>query len=112
MNALKMWLCGLLLALGVMAGAPAFAGDATTASGSPIARDFPPGLVIPDAARPGPHFDADKATQAYLDLLSPEQRKLSDAYFEGGYWLLLWDFLIGVAVAVLLLVSGISVRMR
>lgn len=112
MNALKLWLCGLLLALGVMAGAPAFAGDATTASGSPIARDFPPGLVIPDAARPGPHFDADKATQAYLDLLSPEQRKLSDAYFEGGYWLLLWDFLIGVAVAVLLLVSGISVRMR
>lgn len=112
MNRIKTWLLCLWLALAALAVAPAFALDATTASGSPIARDFPPGLVIPDAARPGPHFDADKATQAYLDLLSPAQRKLSDAYFEGGYWLLLWDFLIGVAVAAFLLVSGISVRMR
>jgi hypothetical protein len=31
------------------------------------------------------------ATEAYLNLLSPEQRKLSDQYFEGGYWLQLWD---------------------
>jgi STE24 endopeptidase len=79
---------------------------------TPNARDFPPGLQIPDAARPGPHFDADKATEAYLNLLSPEQRKLSDAYFEGKYWLQLWDLLIVVAVGVLLLVSGVSVRMR
>ncbi len=85
---------------------------APAAHGSPFARDFPPGLIIPAAARSGPHFDADKATAAYLDLLSPEQRKLSDAYFEGGYWLQLWDLLIGVAVGTFLLVSGISVRMR
>ena len=77
-----------------------------------LVRDLPPGLQIPDAARPGPAFDVDKATQAYLDLLSPEQRAKSDAYFEGGYWLQLWQLLYGLAVAWLLLFSGISVRMR
>ena len=52
------------------------------------------------------------ATEAYLSLLTPEQRKLSDAYFEGGYWLQLWGFLYGVATAAFLLFSGISVQMR
>ena len=79
---------------------------------SPIARDLPPGLVVPDAAKPGPNFDADRATEAYLDLLTPEQRKLSDAYFEGGYWLQLWSCLYGIGVAWLLLGSGLSRRMR
>ena len=85
--------------------------QSASASG-PIARDFPPGLQIPDAARPGPHFDVDQATEAYLNLLSPGQRKLSDAYFEGGYWLQLWQLVYSVAIGVFLLVSGISVRMR
>ncbi|MDR3390024.1 MAG: M48 family metallopeptidase [Rudaea sp.] len=79
---------------------------------SPIARDLPPGLQIPEAARPGPHFDVDRATEAYLDLLSPDQRKLSDAYFEGGYWLQLWGFAYGLGVAALLLWGGISRRLR
>ena len=78
----------------------------------PIARDFPPGLQIPDAARPGQNFDVDKATEAYLALLSPAQRQLSDHYFEGGYWLELWGFLYGNAVGAFLLLSGLSVRMR
>ncbi len=77
-----------------------------------LVRDLPPGLQIPDAARPGPAFDVDKATEAYLNLLSPEQREKSDAYFEGGYWLQLWQLLYGLAVAGLLLFSGISTRMR
>jgi hypothetical protein len=25
-------------------------------------------------------------------VVPPEQRARSDAYFEGGYWLILWDF--------------------
>ena len=82
------------------------AGDA-----APV-RDLPPGLQIPDAARPGPNFDVDRATEAYLNLLTPEQRRLSDAYFEGNYWLQLWSLLYGLAVAALLLSGGISVRMR
>jgi len=75
-------------------------------------RDLPPGLQIPDAARPGPNFDVDRATDAYINLLSPEQRAKSDAYFEGGYWLQLWNLLYGIGVSILLLASGWSRRMR
>jgi len=86
----------------------AFAAPAT----APTARDLPPGLQIPDAARRGPAFDVDKATEAYLNLLSPEQRAQSNAYFEGGYWLQLWTVLYGLVVAFVLLRSGISRRLR
>jgi STE24 endopeptidase len=79
---------------------------------TPIARDLPPGIQVPDAARPGPSFDVERATDAYLNLLSPEQRALSDAYFEGGYWLQLWSLLYGFGFAGVLLASGLSRRMR
>lgn len=79
---------------------------------SPISTELPPGLQIPDAAKPGPQFDVDAATQAYLDLLSPEQKARSDAYFEGGYWLQLWGLLYGLVVAWILLRSGLSTGMR
>lgn len=79
---------------------------------SPIVRDLPAGLQVPEAARPGPDFDVDKATAAYLDLLTPAQRALSDRYFEGGYWLQLWGLLYGLGVAAVLLGSGLSRRMR
>ena len=39
-------------------------------------------------------------------------RARSDAYFEGGYWLILWDFLYGAAIALLLLNLRWSARMR
>ncbi|HEY2144568.1 MAG TPA: hypothetical protein VGH12_00765, partial [Steroidobacteraceae bacterium] len=78
----------------------------------PITRDLPPGLQVPAAAQTGPNFDVDKATQAYLELLSPEQRKLSNAYFEGGYWLQLWELLWNSGACVLLLVSGASAAMN
>ena len=99
---------GLIACLLVVFGTtrPAFA-EAT-----PTARDFPPGLQIPDAARPGPNFDVDRATQAYIDLLSPEQRASSNAYFTGGYWLQLWGLLYGIAVAVIFLRTGLSRRLR
>jgi STE24 endopeptidase len=83
---------------------------ATAIAATPIVRDLPPGLQIPDAARTGPSFDVDRATQAYLDLLSPEQRKLSDQYFEGGYWLQLWELLWGVGACAVLLGTGVSRR--
>ncbi|MGA9572549.1 MAG: M48 family metalloprotease, partial [Lysobacterales bacterium] len=75
-------------------------------------RDIAPGLIVPEAARPGPDFNVDEATQAYVDLLTPEQRARSDAYFEGGYWINLWDVLVTLAVAGLLLFSGTSRKMR
>ncbi|MBZ5589760.1 MAG: M48 family metallopeptidase [Acidobacteriia bacterium] len=57
-------------------------------------------------------FDPVAATDAYLAKVTPEQRARSDAYFEGGYWLQLWGFLYGVAVALVLLATRLSVRMR
>jgi STE24 endopeptidase len=83
-----------------------------TLAQSPIARDFPPGLQVPVQAQAGPGFDVDKATAAWLDLLSPEQRRLSDQYFEGGYWLHLWEALYTIGVMALLLLTGLSRRMR
>jgi len=75
-------------------------------------RDLAPGLIVPEAARPGPDFSVETATQAYVDLLTPQQRAQSDAYFEGGYWISLWDMLMMVAVAGLLLFSGASRKLR
>ena len=80
-----------MLALVLLAVLCGFAGVPAHAAGAD-ARDLAPGLQIPAAARPSPNFDVDKATQAYLNLLSPQQRAQSDAYFEGGYWLQLWEF--------------------
>jgi STE24 endopeptidase len=79
---------------------------------APAVPELPPGLQIPDAARPGQDFDVDRATAAYLDLLSPEQKARSDAYFEGGYWLQLWGLLYGFGVALILLRSGLSRALR
>jgi len=36
-------------------------------------------------------FDVKAAVDAYLAKVPALQRARSDAYFEGGYWLLLWD---------------------
>ena len=57
-------------------------------------------------------FDAAAATQAWLDSVPLEKRETSDAYFEGGYWLLLWNYLAAAAISILLLSSKISARLR
>ena len=61
---------------------------------------------------PTPAFDPEAATRAYLASVPADQRARSDAYFEGGYWLLLWDFLAGAAVSLVLLATGASAGMR
>jgi STE24 endopeptidase len=70
----------------------------------------PPASIVP-ADNPG-SFDPAAATQAWLDTVPADKRAKSDAYFEGGYWLLLWNFLLGAVIAVFLLASRISARMR
>src|SRR2546427_9303548 len=74
----------------------------------------PPNVAIPvpPAAQPSAHFDPEAATNAYLALIPPSASSRSDAYFEGGYWLLLWDFLYGAAIALLILNLRWSARMR
>jgi STE24 endopeptidase len=56
--------------------------------------------------------DPAAATRAWLDTVPPDKRARSDAYFEGGYWLILWNFFVGAAISILLLASGLSARWR
>jgi Zn-dependent protease with chaperone function len=67
---------------------------------------------VPAAAQPSAHFNADAATEAYMAMIPPAARARSDAYFEGGYWLVLWDFLYASAMMLLLLQTGWSAKMR
>lgn len=67
---------------------------------------------IPAAAQASDHFDVDAATEAYLAEMPAAAQARSNAYFEGGYWLILWDFLYGVVVALLLLNLRWSAAMR
>src|SRR5271157_1789368 len=67
---------------------------------------------VPTAAQPSDHFDVDAAANAYMAWMPASAKERSDAYFEGGYWLILWDFLIGAVIALLLLNLGWSAAMR
>jgi Zn-dependent protease with chaperone function len=73
---------------------------------------YPAGSYAQEAAGAVQGFDADAATNAYLATLSGAEKEKSDAYFEGGYWLILWGMLYGLAVAFLLLRKGFSARLR
>ena len=57
-------------------------------------------------------LDAAAATQAWLDSVPQEKREKSDAYFEGGYWLILWNYLLAAGISILLLSFRISARLR
>lgn len=57
-------------------------------------------------------FDVNAAVEAYLAKMPPARRAQSDAYFEGGYWLILCDFLVSAFVMWLLLQFRWSAKMR
>jgi STE24 endopeptidase len=79
---------------------------------APAANEMPSVIQVPPEAQPSAHFDATAATNAYLAQIPGDKTARSDAYFEGGYWLILWDFLYGVVVSLLLLNLRWSARMR
>ena len=64
------------------------------------------------ASPAAPAFDVKAAVDAYLASVPPADRARSDAYFEGGYWLILWDFLVGAIISLLLLTTRASTYMR
>ena len=78
----------------------------------PATNQMPTVIQVPREAQATPHFDATAATNAYLAQIPADKAARSDAYFEGGYWMILWDFLYGVIVALLLLNLRWSARMR
>ena len=57
-------------------------------------------------------IDPVAATQAWLATVPQDKREKSDAYFEGGYWLILWNFLLVAGISIFLLASRISSRLR
>src|SRR6266576_2143371 len=63
-----------------------------TATPSPIPAATPTGITDPETA-----------TRAWLDTMPPNEKARSDAYFEGTYWLILWNFLLTVAIALFIL---------
>ena len=70
-------------------------GQATPGPGAEPATVMPSVTTVPEAARPSDHFDVGAATSAYMAQIPAAARARSDAYFEGGYWFILWD--LGVA---------------
>jgi STE24 endopeptidase len=73
---------------------------------------MPSVIKVPPEAQPSPNFNAEAATNAYLAQIPADAKSRSDAYFEGGYWMILWDFLYGAIVLLLLLNMGWSAAMR
>jgi STE24 endopeptidase len=67
---------------------------------------------VPSAAQPSPNFNPDAATDAYLALIPAEARARSDAYYEGGYWMMLWDFLYLALILLVILNLRWSAGMR
>jgi len=57
-------------------------------------------------------LDPAAATRAWLESVPQDKRVKSDAYFEGGYWLILWNYLLAAGITILLLSSRISVWLR
>jgi len=99
----------LVLAMLLSLAAVTLLAQTPPAPGAPIVS---PKLVVPPGAQPSPQFDADKATEAYMALIPPAAKARSDAYFEGGYWLILWDFLYGAVICWILLHFRWSAAMR
>ena len=85
---------------------------------------LPPAVPFPPLAAPTPKanaeahssvtpaFDPAAATREWLDSIPADEKAKSDGYFEGGYWLLLWNFLVSALIALSLLVTRASARMR
>ena len=76
-----------------------------------VRADLPSLGPIPAEAA-GPNLDPAAATRAYLATVPADAHARSDAYFEGGYWLILWNFLLAVAIALLMLNAGWSAAWR
>ena len=83
-----------------------------TASAQKISTDPVPAQPVAAPHATPQSFDVNAAVDFYLAKMPPAERARSNSYFEGGYWLQLWDFLSTVLVMWLLLKFRWSTRMR
>lgn len=58
------------------------------------------------------NFDPIAATNTYINSLSSKDKTMSDQYFEGGYWLILWSMVVEIIVAIVFLFFGLSKWMK
>ena len=79
---------------------------------APLLSAQPEPAPLTNAPKTVTSLDPAAATRAWLETVPAGKRARSDAYFEGGYWLILWNFLLGAAISLLLLGSGLSARLR
>jgi STE24 endopeptidase len=79
---------------------------------SPVPAQQASSSTTPTTAEAAKSFDPVEATKAWLATVPADKRAKSDAYFEGGYWLILWNFLGGAAIAIFLLASKFSAQLR
>jgi STE24 endopeptidase len=76
------------------------------------ARQTPATVASPGTRQNAQLLDPAAATRAWLATVPRDHREKSDAYFEGGYWLILLNFLLVAAISIFLLASRISARLR
>ncbi len=67
------------------------------------AQETSPAPTVAPVPSIAPDADPATATRAWLDTVPADKRAKSDAYFEGGYWLILWNFLLAAAISIFLL---------
>jgi len=112
----KSLLCFVFVTGVLVASIPILHGETGTQSSSiTIGETGAPGTsATANSALPRqtPKLDPAAATQALLNSVPREKREKSNAYFEGGYWLILWDYLLAAAISIFLLSSRISARLR
>lgn len=102
----------LLAGAAVLLGTLSLPVAAQTAQPGPVTEAVAAQPAGPPPAQAAAPFDVEAETQRYLATVSGEAREKSDAYYEGGYWLLLWGTLVTVAVSWLLLATRLSARIR
>ena len=102
---------GLLMLCCCLMTGRALSQQAPTPGTQPLTA-MPSVIQVPPEAQPSPNFNAEAATNAYLAQIPADARARSDAYFEGGYWMILWDFLYAAIILLLLLNLGWSAAMR
>jgi STE24 endopeptidase len=100
------------LALMLLTSANGTLAQQTPGPGVKPATAMPDEIPMPPEAQPSDHFNVEAATDAYLAEIPTSARAKSDSYFEGGYWLILWDFLYGAVIYLLLLYLRWSAMMR
>jgi STE24 endopeptidase len=103
---------GRLILLTIVVSIVFTCGSVCASGGQTSAAGVAPAPTGLNAAQGGPAFNVPAAVEQYLAKMPAAERARSDAYFEGGYWLLLWDFLSTVLVMWLLLRLRWSARMR